>query len=82
MTPNLEDTLKCAFADIGAQVGELLHCMISAEIASHVVRIQQLQGALDGSLCTPHPEIIGHSARRRAPPPRNCGLVPPRNPTK
>ena len=47
----LEDKLKCAFADIGAQVGDLVRCLIEAEVANQVSRIQQLQAVLNGATC-------------------------------
>jgi hypothetical protein len=47
----LEEKLQCIFADVGSQVGELVRCLIQAEVASHMDRIQQLQSVLDGALC-------------------------------
>jgi hypothetical protein len=47
----LEEKLKCAFADIGGQMGSILHCLIQAEIASQLSRIQQLQAVLQGTTC-------------------------------
>jgi len=48
----LEEKLNCAFADVGAQIGDILRCMIEAEVAAQVARIQQLQAVLDGTACT------------------------------
>ena len=48
---DLEEKLKCAFSDIGTQVGELLRCIIQAEVAAQVAKIQQLQDILSGSSC-------------------------------
>lgn len=47
----IEEKLKCVLADAGAQVGELISCMIQAEIAAQMVKIQQLQDVLTGSAC-------------------------------
>jgi hypothetical protein len=49
---DLEEKLKCAFSDIGAQVGDLVRCMVAAEVAAHVARIQQLQAVLNGTACS------------------------------
>lgn len=50
--PNeLQDKLECMFAEIGAQMGDVLRCMIEQEVASHVARITQLNGILNGTLC-------------------------------
>jgi hypothetical protein len=48
----LEEKLNCAFADVGSQIGDILRCMIEAEVAAQVARIQQLQAVLDGTACT------------------------------
>jgi hypothetical protein len=47
----LEEKLKCAFSDIGIQVGDILRCIIQAEVAAQVQKIQQLQDILSGSSC-------------------------------
>jgi uncharacterized protein YktB (UPF0637 family) len=47
----LDEKLRCIFEEVGAQVGEVLRCMIQNEVASHVARIQQLQSVLDGTAC-------------------------------
>lgn len=47
----LDEKLKCLMADIGAQVGEVLRCIIEVEVASQVSRIQQLQAVLNGTTC-------------------------------
>jgi hypothetical protein len=47
----LEDKLKCAFSDIGIQVGDILRCIIQAEVAAQVQKIQQLQDILTGTSC-------------------------------
>ena len=47
----LEEKLKCALADVGTQVGEILRCIIQAEVAAQVAKIQQLQDILSGSSC-------------------------------
>jgi hypothetical protein len=47
----LEDKLKCAFSDIGTQVGDILRCIIQAEVAAQVQKIQQLQDILTGISC-------------------------------
>jgi hypothetical protein len=47
----LEDKLKCAFSDIGTQVGDILRCIIQAEVAAQVQKIQQLQDILTGTSC-------------------------------
>jgi hypothetical protein len=54
--PNeLEEKLKCAFADVGAQLGEVIRCLVSAEIASHMARIEQLNAVLNTGICTSTP---------------------------
>jgi hypothetical protein len=40
----LQEQFNCMFADIGAQIGDVLRCMIEQEIASHMSKITQLQG--------------------------------------
>ena len=47
----LEEKLNCAFADVGAQIGDILRCMIEAEVAAQMARIQQLQAVLNGTAC-------------------------------
>ena len=46
-----EEKLKCAFADAGAQVGDIIRCLIESEVAAQVSRIQQLRAVLDGTAC-------------------------------
>lgn len=46
-----EEKLQCIFADVGAQVGDMLRCLIQAEVASHIARVQQLQSVLNGAVC-------------------------------
>jgi hypothetical protein len=48
---NIQELFSCMFADIGVQIGDVLHCIVTQEIASHVDRITQLQGILGGT-CT------------------------------
>jgi hypothetical protein len=48
---DMEEKLKCAFADIGTQVGDMLRCIIQSEVAVQVSRIQQLQAVLNGTTC-------------------------------
>ena len=47
----LQEQFNCMFADIGAQIGDVLRCMIEQEISLHMTKITQLQGILGGS-CT------------------------------
>lgn len=47
----LEEKLKCALADVGTQVGEILSCIIQAEVAAQVAKIQSLQNILSGQSC-------------------------------
>jgi hypothetical protein len=47
----MEEKLKCALADVGSQVGEILRCLIESEVAAQVSRIQQLQAVLNGTAC-------------------------------
>jgi hypothetical protein len=49
---DLEEKLKCALTDVGTQVGEILSCMIRAEVAAQVAKIQQLQDILSGVSCS------------------------------
>jgi len=46
-----EEKMKCAFAYAGGQVGEVLRCLIQAEVAAQLARIQQLQDVLNGASC-------------------------------
>lgn len=55
--PTLEHQLGCAFADIGAQIGALVRCMVDQEIATHIARIEQLHAVLNGTACEPSPSI-------------------------
>lgn len=48
---DMEEKLKCAFADIGTQVGELIRCMIQSEVAASMAKIQQLEAVLNGTAC-------------------------------
>lgn len=48
----LEEKLKCALSDVGTQVGEILNCMIQAEVAAQVAKIQHLQDILSGKSCS------------------------------
>jgi hypothetical protein len=47
----LDEKLACFATAIGEQIGELLHCMVQAEIASHMQRISDLQAVLNGQTC-------------------------------
>jgi hypothetical protein len=47
----MEERLKCIMLDVGAQVGDILRCIIQSEVAAQVARIQQLQAVLDGTAC-------------------------------
>jgi hypothetical protein len=47
----LEEQLKCVLADVGTQVGEIIACIIKAEVAAQVSKIQQLQDILAGTSC-------------------------------
>jgi hypothetical protein len=56
-TSKLEDVLNCAFEGIGRQVGELVRCMVQAEIATQTQRIEQLQALLLGQACKPSDSV-------------------------
>ncbi len=47
----LEEKLSCAFAEVGAQVGDIIRCMIEQEIAANFTRITQLNNILNGTTC-------------------------------
>lgn len=47
----LEEKLNCLMVDIGSQVGEILRCIVEAEVAAQVSKIQQLQAVLNGTAC-------------------------------
>lgn len=49
----LERTLECFAEGVGRQVGDLVRCLVQAEMASHIQRIEQLQAVLSGQNCTP-----------------------------
>ena len=48
---SLDEKLQCAFAVIGAQVGDLIRCMVTQEIAANMNRVQQLNNILNGVVC-------------------------------
>ena len=48
---NLDEKLQCAFALIGMQVGDLIKCLVTQEIASNMNRINQLNNILNGNAC-------------------------------
>lgn len=47
----LEEKLQCVMVDAGAQIGELLRCIIEAEVNAQLSKIQQLQAVLNGAAC-------------------------------
>ncbi len=47
----LEEKLVCMFADVGAQIGDVIRCMVEQEIASHTARISQLNTLLTNENC-------------------------------
>jgi hypothetical protein len=47
----LEEKLICAFSDVGAQIGDILRCMVSQEISANLSRVQQLNAILNGNVC-------------------------------
>lgn len=49
---NLNEKLQCLFANVGAQVGDILRCMVSQEISMNLSRIQQLNAILGGNDCS------------------------------
>jgi hypothetical protein len=51
MSNILDEKLSCFAVAIGEQIGELLHCLVQAEIASHMQRISDLQAVLNGQSC-------------------------------
>jgi hypothetical protein len=53
----LEEKLDCLVDVMGKQIGDVLRCIIQAEMQSHIARIEQLQAALDGVNCKK--EILG-----------------------
>jgi hypothetical protein len=48
---DLNEKLQCIFANVGAQVGDILRCMVSQEISQNLNRIQQLNAILNGNDC-------------------------------
>ncbi len=48
----MEEALKCAFADIGTQMGSLIRCMVDAQIAAKLQEISALQGILTDGGCS------------------------------
>jgi hypothetical protein len=59
IAPNeLQEKLECMFADMGAQIGDVLRCMIEQEVASHVARLAQLQSLLNGGCESPPSDSI------------------------
>ena len=47
MSNILDEKLSC----FAVAIGELLHCLVPAEIASHTQRISDLQAVLNGQSC-------------------------------
>jgi hypothetical protein len=45
--------LACAFAEIGRELGETLHCMVSAELAQIRERATLLESLLSSNGCKP-----------------------------
>jgi hypothetical protein len=62
MQNDLQDTLNCAFAEVGSQVGELIRCMIEQEIDSHFRRITQLNSILSSDTCETTTQLTQASA--------------------
>jgi hypothetical protein len=58
----LDEKLSCFATAIGEQIGELLHCMVQAEIASHMQRIADLQAVLNGQKCNDSTSIQPENA--------------------
>jgi hypothetical protein len=56
--PELKYQLECAFQAVGQNIGEMVRCMVQAEIATHMARIQQLQSVLSGTTCAPTDSVI------------------------
>lgn len=56
--PELKYQLECAFQAVGQNIGEMVRCMVQAEIATHMTRIQQLQGVLSGTTCVQTEGVI------------------------
>lgn len=50
---NLEEKLSCIFADVGAQIGEMLQCIINQQISAKFAEINQLNALLNGGICNP-----------------------------
>jgi hypothetical protein len=46
-----EEKLTCVMKTFGADVGDVLRCLIQSEISAQLSRIQQLQGVLNGTIC-------------------------------
>jgi hypothetical protein len=62
--------LKCVFADVGFQIGEILRCMVTDEINTHMARIKQLRAVLNGESCSSTPtttESAGNPASEAPP---------------
>jgi hypothetical protein len=47
----LEEKLQCVMMDAGSQIGELIRCIIEAEVNAQLSKIQQLQAVLNGTAC-------------------------------
>lgn len=47
----LEEKLQCVMIDAGAQIGDLIRCIIEAEVNAQLSKIQQLQAVLNGTAC-------------------------------
>jgi hypothetical protein len=44
--------LTCIFAEVGREIGEKLHCLVSAELEMHRQQIALLESLVSGSGCT------------------------------
>ena len=48
---DLEEKLQCVMMDAGSQIGDLIRCIIEAEVNAQLSKIQQLQAVLNGTAC-------------------------------
>jgi hypothetical protein len=44
--------LTCMFSEVGREIGEKLHCLVSAELEMHRQQIALLESMISGKGCT------------------------------
>jgi hypothetical protein len=53
MTNELEEKFACFATVIGQEMGDIIRCMVEAEIVAQTEKIRNLQLLLSGTVCEP-----------------------------